>query len=166
MTEKRKRNPVWTDIEDAKLLHARDVLGVPWSKIEQHMPGRSRGGCERRYYTDLQTDNLATRRNWKARGLRPPRPRKPSTPPRPVVPAIVRTLVEVLSPSIAPAAPKPVIVQDKQGTAALAGLRERAELLARIAERGLTGGVLGDPPPGRSALDQRRAERRGGNASS
>ncbi|WP_407146266.1 hypothetical protein [Bradyrhizobium sp. ORS 86] len=36
-------------------------------------------------------------------------------------------------------------------------LRERAELRLRILECGLTGGVFGDPPPGRSALDQRRA---------
>ncbi|ODM77777.1 SANT/Myb-like DNA-binding domain-containing protein [Bradyrhizobium elkanii] len=153
MTEKRKRK-VWTDLEDAKLLHARDVLRVPWDEIEQHMPGRSRGGCARRYYTDLQADNQAARRNWKAKG------RRSVKPPKPVVPAIVRTLVEVLAPSIAPAPPKPVIVQEKQGTASLGGLRDYAELLARIAERGLTGGVLGDPPPGRSALDERRS--RGG----
>ncbi|MBR1206978.1 MULTISPECIES: SANT/Myb-like DNA-binding domain-containing protein [unclassified Bradyrhizobium] len=151
MTEKRKRNPVWTDLEDAKLLHARDVLRVPWDKIEQHMPGRSRGGCVRRYYTDLQADNQATRRNWKAKG------RRVAVPPKPVVPGIVRALVEVFAPPIAPAPPKPVIVLDRGGSAPLGGLRDYAELLARIAERGLTGGVLGDPPPGRSALDQRRS---------
>ena len=31
-----------------------------------------------------------------------------------------------------------------------------ANPLRRIAERGVTGGLLGDPPPGRSAFDQRR----------
>jgi hypothetical protein len=30
------------------------------------------------------------------------------------------------------------------------------ELRDRIRECGLTGGLLGDPPPGRSALDQKR----------
>jgi hypothetical protein len=34
-------------------------------------------------------------------------------------------------------------------------LRDWTDLRARIAERGLTGGVFGDPPPGRSALDER-----------
>lgn len=32
-----------------------------------------------------------------------------------------------------------------------------ADLRTRIARQGLTAGVFGDPPPGRSALDQRQA---------
>jgi len=34
-------------------------------------------------------------------------------------------------------------------------LRERAELHLRISGQGLTAGFFGDPPPGRSALDER-----------
>lgn len=36
-------------------------------------------------------------------------------------------------------------------------LKADAELLARIGAQGLTAGLLGDPPPGRSALDKRLA---------
>lgn len=35
-------------------------------------------------------------------------------------------------------------------------LRFAAEMLIRIGEQGITAGLLGDPPPGRSALDERR----------
>lgn len=34
-----------------------------------------------------------------------------------------------------------------------------ADLRGRIARQGLTAGFLGDPPPGRSALDQREASK-------
>jgi hypothetical protein len=41
----------------------------------------------------------------------------------------------------------------------IAALQSAAEILGRIAERGITGGLLGDPAPGRSALDQKRGAR-------
>lgn len=59
---------------------------------------------------------------------------------------------------IAQAAPGPL----GSRRASTAVLMADAELRARIALQGLTAGLLGDPLPGRSALDQRKARDAGG----
>ena len=47
------------------------------------------------------------------------------------------------------------VLSSHVGTARLAMM---AEITARISLQGATAGLMGDPPPGRSALDQRRGE--------
>jgi hypothetical protein len=60
------------------------------------------------------------------------------------------------SPPLAPRSPGP---PPSPSVVATSRLVLDAELRNRIAERGITGGLLGDPPPGRSALDEKRAGR-------
>lgn len=52
---------------------------------------------------------------------------------------------------------KIVHVPDHSRSTSTAKLRMDAELRARIEILGITGGMLGDPEPGRSALDQKRS---------
>ena len=61
------------------------------------------------------------------------------------------------SPSIAPPI-KPAAPLDHMAATSTARFRFAAEMSARIGAQGITAGLLGDPPPGRSALDQKRRE--------
>jgi hypothetical protein len=137
----------WSPHDDAKLLRLRDGERWGFPEIAAAMPGRTAPACEQRYYGKLK-------------GVRDKRPRpsgpKPTVPPvswrkRGAAVAIVApaAAVEVVAP------PAPVAIAPRIRTPLLDGLRERAELHLRIAERGLTAAFFGDPPPGRSALDER-----------
>lgn len=127
------RRSHWTEADQARLLKLRDVDKLDWSAIVAAMPGRTLAGCKIQYYGRLRDRSQAKRYN-------PTRQLPAPLPPAPVV-----------EPAVTPA---PVIGRQARG-AALECLRDAAELRLRIAERGVTGGLLGDPPPGRSALDER-----------
>jgi len=130
----------WTAIERQRLLDLRDVQKLSWDEIPARMPGRSKSACLVQYYHTLRDRSAAKRM--------PPRT------PR-VIPAAVK---------IAPSPIKPPAIVVRQVPASAPGrtvstsaLRYHAELLQRVAHAGgLTAGLLGDPPPGRSALDQKR----------
>jgi len=112
----------------------RDVQKLPWSQIS--LPGRNSKSCQNEY-----------NRNGFARL-------------RDQTPSAVPHASELPRCGRPPVAPSPVIdrkIPPACRTDYLDALRERAELQLRIAERGLTAGFFGDPPPGRSALDERRA---------
>ncbi|TFV34569.1 hypothetical protein E4K66_30865 [Bradyrhizobium frederickii] len=132
----------WDDAEEDHLLFLRDREKLRFNVIGPRL-GRSPEACEVRYYTKLFAVNAANHYGKERSGGRPvgggkPRPRPAAKPAKPV---------EMKVP--------PPAEHGGYRAVDLDALRERAELLLRIAERGLTGGVLGDPPPGRSALDER-----------
>ncbi|MCK1460921.1 hypothetical protein IVB34_21795 [Bradyrhizobium sp. 2] len=128
------RRSHWTEADKARLLKLRDDDQLDWSAIVVAMPGRTLAGCKIQYYGRLR-DRCKAKRYSATRQL-------PPAPPR---------AAPVVAPAVTPA---PVIKREARG-ASLDGLREWNELRARIAERGLTGGMFNDPAPGRSALDQR-----------
>lgn len=131
------RPKTWTTAEDDHLLFLRDREKLTFEAIAPRF-GRSKLSCKTRYYYDLRHRNGA--RHYTAadkaarRGVG-----------YPVPPKLGEGVPELRLPSLGERIRMP----------SLDGLRERAELNLRIAERGLTGGVFGDPAPGRSALDQR-----------
>lgn len=130
------RGAPWTSSEHKRLRYLRDVEKLPWSKIS--LPGRTSKACEGEYHAR----RFAQLRND------PPREKPPRSEPKPKRgrPPLAA------SPGIERKIPPAACRADH-----LDALRERAELQLRIAERGLTAGWFGDPPPGRSALDQRVA---------
>jgi hypothetical protein len=137
----------WTPHDDKTLLRLRDGERLGFPEIAAAMPGRSASACEMRYYGKLNGVRDKRRR---------PSGPKPTVPPvswrkRGAAVAIVAPapVVEVVAP------PAPAAIAPRIRTPLLDGLRERAELHLRIAERGLTAAFFGDPPPGRSALDER-----------
>lgn len=150
-------NPLpWTPAEDAALLRLRDAEGRCWADIVADLPGRTYGAIKLRYYSALRDRNAVPKQT-----RRPGRPRRPK-------------VVEQLAPSVSlgrvaaalptaplPAAPLlPASLRPRRMSTAI--LVADAELRARIALQGLTAGLLGDPLPGRSALDERKARGDGG----
>ncbi|WP_039799889.1 SANT/Myb-like DNA-binding domain-containing protein [Bradyrhizobium sp. WSM4349] len=132
----------WSAAEDAALLRLRDIERRDWLSIAARLPGRSAASCEQRYYGKLKSSRDCTRR-----------PRGP-IPSRPAVSWRKRGGAIAVAPVVdAPAPPAPVSVRTRMPF--LDHLRDRAELHLRIDRQGLTAAFFGDPPPGRSALDQR-----------
>lgn len=134
----------WDAAEEDHLLFLRDRERLGFPAIAKRL-GRTSGGCQVRYYGRLYGRNGA-----KHYGVFHPSARKaelvvaePAPPP-----AVARSPAPAPMPMARPSA-------RDQRSVNLDALREWNELRARIAERGLTGGVLGDPAPGRSALDER-----------
>ncbi|MFB6460470.1 hypothetical protein [Bradyrhizobium tunisiense] len=129
---------LWSQAEDDHLLFLRDREKLRFCQIGLRL-GRTPEACEVRYYGRLFAVNGA-KHYGQARGAgRPvggskPRPEK---------------VVRPIEPQIRLPEPRACRAVN------LDALREMAELRLRIAERGLTGGVFGDPRPGRSALDER-----------
>jgi hypothetical protein len=61
------------------------------------------------------------------------------------------------APAIAPAMGQAKAIEPSGAVMSLATLLADAELRSRIAIQGVSAGLLGDPMPGRSALDQKRS---------
>ena len=130
------RGPKWTEAEHLRLRHMREVEQRIWADIS--LPGRSSKACEIEYHRAgfIRLSPVEPKPV-------PPRERtRRSAQPQPAH--------ELPDPAIERAIPR-------ARRSDLGALRDKAELRDRIIERGLTGGVFGDPPPGRSALDERRA---------
>jgi hypothetical protein len=152
------KQPRWTQKERDRLLHLRDVERLKWDAVAARMPGRTRGSCIVQYYDRLRAFNKAQQRPEEPGryGPKPIRAAPPPLPaPKPARPSVPEAVKPVAPPLVA--VPAPADIALRRRTAALEVLRAEAELRARIAERGLTGGLFGDPAPGRSALDRRLA---------
>lgn len=132
----------WDEPEEDHLLFLRDVEQLGFALIAKRL-GRTSGACQVRYYGRLYGRNGA-----KHYGVFHPLAREAEL--SVAEPAPLRAVARPPSP-MPPARP---CVRD-QRPVNLDGLRDWNELRARIAERGLTGGVFGDPRPGESALDKR-----------
>lgn len=128
----------WSEAEDARLDELR-ASGLVWEVIGERMPGRTQQACRQRY------------------SLRHGKPSvRPAAAPAPAA-----------APRQAPLAPVLAVLQEAEARSfgrriSTATLLADAELRARIATKGLTAGLLGDPPPGRSALDERNGGGKGG----
>jgi hypothetical protein len=115
----------WTE-RDLEYLFMARRLRESWETIAAALPGRSVGSCKQAYtYRQNKAAAAAARRANAGK--------------RAILPA-------------APIEPAPSPSARAVSTSALI---VDAELRARIAVQGLTAGLLGDPPAGRSALDQR-----------
>jgi hypothetical protein len=134
------RGKGWLAAEVARLILLRELHGLSWSEISEQIPGRSANSCSIAYYK-----RHTHRRQREAKHL---------------VAGIEQMIgmqrLAAASPPLAPRSPGP---PPSPTVVATARLVLDAELRNRIAERGITGGLLGDPPPGRSALDEKRAGR-------
>lgn len=125
----------WSGPEIAKLL-ARRERGDNWDDIARELR-RTKGACQMQFQKNKPDGTVKKRR-------------------------------AVPSARQAPLAPILAVIQASPGQpsarrVSTAVLLADAELRARIALQGLTAGLLGDPLPGRSALDERKAREGGGN---
>jgi hypothetical protein len=126
------RPNTWTDRDRAKLLRLHKGKNK-WGVIARILD-RSIGSCfaEHRRLVEVERDNVRKIRTSRAR-------------------RVVELVLDLPAGQAPPTVPEPRQM-------ALSRLQASAELLARIQhDRGLTAGLLGDPPAGRSALDQKRA---------
>lgn len=130
----------WSERELARLVALR-ARGAKWADISAALRGRSTSACTLAFY------NIgAKRRREEARAkARAEAPRAPLK---------VRCIMPAVKPDQAPSRALPA---PSAGVVATSRLVADAELRDRIAERGLTAGIFGDPAPGRSALDLKRA---------
>lgn len=106
--------------------------GIDWDKIAASIPGRTASSCKQAYAAHRAARSAALAR-----------------------------LANADVPPVDASAAPPGAVHCAPGSRLLCleTLRVDAELRARIAAQGVTAGLLGDPPPGRSALDQRSQAR-------
>lgn len=138
------RGQWWTREEDETILRLRDVSRLDWKAIAADVPGRSAAACEQRYYGKLK-------------GVRDRTPRPTGPAPKAGAPGYWRRPRVINVPL--PVKPAPVAAPrfvPRGRVLSTDVLRDAARLHARIETSGdLSRGYFGDPPPGRSALDQR-----------
>lgn len=133
------RGPRWTEAELEKMFRMR-ARGCAFDEISAEIGTRTTSACMSTYYVEIG-------RRRALAGIAPNRrPRHTPPPPPPVTSP---------APSPAPPPSPPIEIRGDRSSASTVMLSVDAELRARIAERGITGGLLGDPMPGRSALDKK-----------
>jgi hypothetical protein len=126
----------WLTPEIDKIEDMRD-RGLSWSTISAEFPKRTQAQVCSAYHNRKRKRERDTNRERQRTIERAGKVQQLAAP----------------APARAPAPPLPIMVDRRMPW--LEPMRDWAELCQRIAERGLTGGYLGDPPPGRSALDER-----------
>lgn len=132
------RRDAWSPLEKSLLLLLRNKRRMKWADVSKLIPGRSPAACTVAYFAIKHRVRLEKERA-EARASKEPR-------------------------ALAIAPPAPVVAQPQQAPPSKPSpramstfiLREDAELRARIETLGITAGLLGDPAPGRSALDLKR----------
>lgn len=134
-----RANP-WTDQQKALLWQLREVEGRPWSTVAQRV-GHPRGSCQT-CLSAIRRERVSGVTRSGHDGTDLARPRK----------LFLRAPANLVMPPALPPSAR---------TMRTAILVADAELRARCEVLGLTGGLLGDPLPGRSALDRRRIEASG-----
>lgn len=153
MTAPRRR---WSAADIDRLFELRDVQQLTWREIGEAFDDNFASCCTRYFYYKDKYRLEAMRDGEEVTPRRESKPRRrwstpvaPKQKPRRTAP----------SPPLAPA-PKPEPVFVARNVAAPIK-RPRyiheadMDIIARIDRQGLTSGFLGDPPAGRSALDQR-----------
>jgi hypothetical protein len=134
-----KKGSPWPQRDLDCLARLREGKKAKWAEIAAIFPGRTIGACQLAYH-GIKSRRLRDQQRALAQGLV----------------ANVSTASRLLAvPPIA--APTRVMPPPSPSTMRTSMLRADAELRARIELLGATGGLLGDPMPGRSALDQKRA---------
>ena len=139
------RRTIWTDERMRRVVELREKHRMTWDAIGARFGVAGSLACTR-YHTFKSRLRIAEKR--KELGLHddpPPRARQaPKTTLRRTWPD--GTYIEV--PVTVEPVKRPRYFSDAD-----------ADIRARIAAQGLTAGFLGDPPPGRSALDQREGRK-------
>jgi hypothetical protein len=135
------RGAPWTKQQLAQLRMLREVQKLPYPQIAACFPGRNANGCSQAYLKMISRE--AGREIKRAVRAQEIGTRRPLT----GIAELARLTAN---------APPPAPAASRIATP-ISRLVADAELRDRIAERGLTAGILGDPPPGRSALDLKRA---------
>lgn len=136
------RGRKWTRGKIALMFHLRDVEKMSWKEIGERFGIRPANCCTRYNYYNSKRRVAEIRARVRAEAAeaatRPPAP--PPPPPKPV------QSKPVAAPPKAPPEParRPRYFHDAD-----------TFVTGRIARQGITAGLLGDPPPGRSALDRR-----------
>ncbi len=134
---------VWTD-QDLSRLAALYKTDLQWREIAASFPGRTPAACILAFYNiGARARRAAIRAGVKPFAGKKPRKRRKC--------GGADHLVYPPTPRLAAPLPRNSAVLSFSALQAAAELRDRIEVL------GVTGGLLGDPAPGRSALDQRRA---------
>lgn len=128
---------IWTDERMERVVELREKHGMTWDAIGARFGVAGSLACTR-YHSYKSRLRIAEKR--KEMGLVGP-PSQPSKR-KPKVPQPL-PLVAVPHPE-----KRPRYFSDVE-----------SDIRARIARQGLTAGFCGDPPPGRSALDQREAQK-------
>jgi hypothetical protein len=131
----RRHKQPFTEHDLERLFHARDVLRRKWDDIARDLPGnRSAATCcwAYKYYRSKWLLEVA---------------RESSTAPTKAARRVM--------PKIAAAAPP---ARSREPDKRPRYFHEAdADIRARIDRQGITSGFFGDPPPGRSALDQKQS---------
>jgi len=138
---------IWTTADIDRMIDMRDVQRMKWIDIGKAF-GRSESNCAARYcYYHAQRRVQAVRR-----GETPPERPAPFTSPR--IDARAKAPPRKRK-AVAALAPKPVRAPEFIHRPRYFHEAD-ADIAARIRRQGLTAGFLGDPPAGRSALDQKQ----------
>ena len=149
MIKPQRMAPAWTSAEYDALLRLRDAEGLCWADVGAGLPGRTDAAIKLRYYSRLRDRNAVPKQT-----RRSGRPRRRLV--EQLAPSLSLGRVEVPTPAPLPSPiALPASLRPRRMSTAI--LIADADLRARIAVQGLTAGLLGDPMPGRSALDQRKA---------
>lgn len=124
------RRRTWTDAMLARLFEMRDVQKMTWEEIGAAFDISAPGAYQRHNYHSTKRRIAEQRTRILAE--------RAEVAPIAAPPSVAACLAEPVK--------RPRYFHDAD-----------ADLRGRIARQGLTAGFLGDPPPGRSALDQREA---------
>lgn len=136
------RRPSWTVSEIGRLIRQRGA-GMSFETIAGLSDGRTAAACQTKFYLEVGRQRSSVDIDLEAKRKRAARLLQASLAHAALTPAIV---------------PPPRQIPPASGASmSTAVLMLDAELRNRIAEFGITAGLLGDPPPGRSALDKKRA---------
>lgn len=119
---------------------------IPWDIVASEC-GRTQRSCQQKYVQLKAKERLDEIR---ARANRKPGPKRRVIAPMPVAVRLPKSLPRP------PARTTQCI--DAPRSNSIASLSFAAEMRARIGAQGITAGLMGDPPQGRSALDKKRAE--------
>lgn len=123
------RHAPWTEAE-RQMLRDQRANGASFAQLS--VPGRTQKACVQEYYRSLRPESRPT--------SAPGRRALADVPGLAAAPAVAAELARPVH--------RPRYVHDAD-----------LDLRARIAAQGLTAGWFGDPRPGRSALDQREAQK-------
>lgn len=138
----KKRGQKWRPDELEILVKLRRA-GNGWDAISAQLAGRTASACMASYQNAKgRAARAAAREALRERIVQAKANARAWTPPQRPAAAVMAT---------------PAPGRLSVGRMSTSALRIDAELRGRIEILGITGGLLGDPPPGRSALDARRA---------
>lgn len=140
------RGQNWKPEKVARLIHMRADLGMPWADIGAAM-GEKPANCCTRYNYHQAKKRIADIRARVRAEVAEGSCRASATAPQQTAQSPAHFAV---APSVVPPEPskRPRYFHHPD-----------ADIRGRIARQGITAGLFGDPPPGRSALDQREARK-------